>query len=65
MQLENAGSRPSSESDDDKKQILNDVGEEILSALSAVVQAAQQALSEAPAGISTTALATPFKHDGR
>ena len=59
MPLEDAGSRRSSETGDDQKQILNDVGEEILTALSTVVQAAHRALSEAPAGISAMALANP------
>jgi len=60
MILENRGSweRPLG-SDEDQKQILEDVGEEILAALSAVAQAAQRALSEAPEGISRMALLRP------
>lgn len=44
---------------DDQEQTLNDVGMEILAALATVAQAAQEALSDAPAGISTMALANP------
>jgi hypothetical protein len=44
---------------DDQGQVLSDVGEAILAALATVSQAAQQALSEAHAGIPTTMLANP------
>lgn len=44
---------------EDQEQTLNDVGEEILAALSNVAQAAIRALSDARAGISTNALANP------
>ncbi len=44
---------------DDQKRTLNDVGEEILSALKTVAQTAQQKLSKAHAGISSNALANP------
>ena len=42
-----------------KEQTLNSVGEEILSALTTIAQAAQRALSVARTGISSTALANP------
>jgi len=42
-----------------EEQALNSVGEQILSALITVAQAAQQALSSPRTGISTTALASP------
>lgn len=44
---------------DDQDKILSDVGEAILAALRTVSEAAQQALSEAHAGIPTTMLANP------
>src|SRR6267378_3455985 len=44
---------------DDQDKILSDVGEAILAALKTVSEAAQQALSEAHAGIPTTMLANP------
>jgi hypothetical protein len=46
-------------SKDDQKQILNHVGEKILTAMDEVAQAAQRALSEAPSRISTSALIHP------
>jgi hypothetical protein len=46
-------------SDDDARKVLSDVGEEILTALTAVVRAAHQALSHAPGGMSRTALVNP------
>lgn len=59
MPLEDTSDQRSSETDDDRKQVVTDVGEEILAAMTTVVQAAQRALSEAPAGISAMALANP------
>jgi hypothetical protein len=44
---------------EDQERILNDVGEEILVALTTVAQAAQRALSEASVRISTNALVNP------
>lgn len=44
---------------EDQERTLNDVGEEILVGLTSVAQAAQQALSERPAGICANALANP------
>jgi hypothetical protein len=56
MTLESPQAPPSG---DDQKQCLSDVGEEILAALSVVVQAAQQALSGGSSGISAAALLRP------
>src|ERR1700683_778721 len=53
------GSGPTMKLGDDQRQILSDVGEAILTALTTVSQAAQHALSEAHAGIPTTMLANP------
>ena len=53
---------------DDREQTLTDVGEELLAGLTTVAQAAQRALSEARAGISSNALANPSNRmvsDGR
>lgn len=44
---------------EDQERILNEVGEEILSALMAVAEAAQRSLSEASERISTNSLANP------
>ena len=44
---------------EDQEQTLKDIGEKILAALTTVAQAAQRALSDARAGISTNALVNP------
>lgn len=57
--LDQGGSVLAMELRDDQEQTLNDVGEEILSTLTAVAQAALLALADAREGISSNTLATP------
>src|SRR5262245_10686572 len=56
MAADDTVSARSPKSDGDPKPILNEVGEQILTALESIFQSAQRALAEGPSGISRDSL---------